>query len=98
MQIICDQCGAVIGSPTWQTLREGDIEYTYFICQECGSPYRICTTDSKLRKKIESYQKMAERLKTGTCTDAYRKRARKMKEDNVKRSRELTMQYPFPPK
>ena len=38
MEIICDRCGAVIPDPEWKTARDGDIEYTYFLCPPAEKP------------------------------------------------------------
>lgn len=37
MQIICDKCKAEI-HPQPETLRDGEIEHTFFRCPECGVP------------------------------------------------------------
>ena len=67
MEIICDQCGAVLPQPEWKTIRDGEFEHTYFVCDSCGAAYPFSVTDKRL------------------------------KEDNVKRSRELKEQHPLPP-
>ena len=97
MEMICDECGAVLGKPECKSLRKGDSEHTYFVCPECGSAFRISTSDGKLRKRIEDIKILAAKMKTGPCTEAFRKRVHRMKEDNVKRSRELAMLHPLAP-
>ena len=97
MEIICDRCGAVIPSPEWKTIRDGDIEHTYFLCPSCGEAYRISTTDGRLRGNIAKYADMASRLRSGRQSEQYIKRVRKLKEDNVKRSRELAEAHPLAP-
>ena len=97
MEIICDKCGAVIPQPEWKTIRDGDVEHTYFSCPDCGDIFRVSTTDGKLRRNIEKYMEMAARLKTGKCSEQFHKRVQKLKEENVKRSRELADAYPLAP-
>ncbi|MBR2188423.1 MAG: hypothetical protein IJ860_03285 [Eubacterium sp.] len=97
MGIICNVCGAVISNPKWKVIRDGEIEHTYLECPDCGEAYRISTTDKALRKRIEDYTKMAARLKKGRCTEAFHRRVQKLKETNVKRSRELGKAYPLAP-
>ena len=76
MEMICNKCGAVIPKPELKTIRDGEIEHTYFLCPDCGEAYRVSTTDKHLRKQ---------------------KRVQKVKEDNVRRSRELAKAYPLAP-
>lgn len=97
MEIICDGCGAVIPDPEWKTIRDGDIEHTYFLCPSCGEAYRVSTTDGRLRGNIEKYTQMAVRLKKGGCSEQYHRRVQKLKEENVKRSRELADGHPLAP-
>ena len=97
MEIICDQCGAVIPAPEWKTIRDGEIEHTYFVCDDCGAFYQFSVTDKKLREKIQKYKEMAQRLKERQCSESFQKRVQRLKEENVKRSRELQKQHPLPP-
>ena len=97
MEIICDRCGAVIPDPEWKTARDGDIEHTYFLCPSCGETYRAGTTDGRLRGDIVKYTRMAARLKKGNCSEQFHRRAQKLKEENVKRSRELAEAHPLAP-
>ncbi len=97
MEIICDKCGAVIPKPEWKTARDGEIEHTYFECPSCGEVYRSGTTDGKLRRSIARYMEMASRLKKGKCSEQYHRRVQKLKEENVKRSRELAEANPLAP-
>ena len=97
MEIICDGCGAVLPQPEWKTLRNGDIEHTYFVCDSCGAAFSVSVTDGKLRQNIQKYKEMAKRLKERQCSESFQKRVQRLKEDNVKRSRELKEQHPLPP-
>ena len=78
MEIICDQCGAVLAQPEWKTIRDGEFEHTYFVCDSCGAAYPFS-------------------VKERQCSESFQKRVQRLKEDNVKRSRELKEQHPLPP-
>ena len=97
MEIICDKCGSVVPEPEWKMVRDGEIEHTYFLCPSCGEPYRISTTDSRLRRNIEKYTETAARLKKGKCTEQYHRRVQKLKEENLIRSRELAAEHALAP-
>ena len=95
MEIICDECGKSISDPQWKKIMSGDLEYTYFTCDECGAAHPVCTTDSALRKNIKKYRKMAARIRKGRSSEAYQKRVQKLKTENITRSRELSEQHPL---
>ncbi len=97
MEIICGRCGAVIPDPEWKTIRDGDIVHTFFLCPSCGEPYRVSTTDGKLRGNIGKYTQMAARLKKEKCSEQFHRRVQKLKEENVRRSRELAEMHPLAP-
>ncbi len=97
MEIICETCGKVIPAPEWKTVRDGEIEHTYFVCAGCGSAYPVSVTDGRLRKRISDYEKMAVRLKEHKCSEQFQKRVQRLKEENVKRSRELAKEHPLAP-
>ena len=48
-------------------------------------------------QNIQKYKEMAKRLKERQCSESFQKRVQRLKEDNVKRSRELKEQHPLPP-
>ena len=97
MEIICDGCGAVLPQPEWKTLRDGDIEHTYFVCDACGAAFSVSVTDGKLRKRIEDYTKLAARIKKGHCAEQFHRKVQRLKEENVMRSRELAKLHPLAP-
>lgn len=97
MEIICEKCGAVIPYPEWKTIRDGEIEHTYFVCGDCGEAYQFSVTDRKLRGSIAKYKEMAQRLKEKKCSEAFQRKVQRLKEENVKRSRELRKEHPLPP-
>ena len=79
MEIICDGCGAVLSQPEWKTLRDGDIEHTYFVCDSCGAAFSVSVTDGKLRQNIQKYKEMAKRLKERQCSESFQKRVQRLK-------------------
>ena len=89
MELICNKCGKVIPKPDLKTIRDGEIEHTYFLCPGCGEAYRVSTTDKHLRKRIGDYDRMSARLKCGNCKKEYEKRMQRLKKENVIRSRDL---------
>ena len=95
MEITCDKCGKVIPDPGWETIRDGDIEHTFFICGSCGAIYQVCVTDGPLRRNIEKYTEMAQKLKEKQCSELFQWQVQKLKEENVKRSRELAALHPL---
>ena len=95
MQIVCDRCGADITDPEFPTVRHGDIERTWFVCKDCGAAYPVSVTDGQLRKSIETYMEMAGRLQRRKCSEEYHRRVQKLKEENVRRCRELLQVYPL---
>ena len=95
MEITCDKCGKMIPEPVWETVRDGDIEHTFFICNSCGAIYPVSVTDGPLRRNIEEYTKMAQRLKEEKCSESFQRQVQKLKKENVRRSRELAILHPL---
>ena len=71
MQIICEKCNAEI-HPQQETIRDGEIEHTFFRCPECGALYPVCATDEALRENIASYRDQGASIYHGSNT-IYRK-------------------------
>jgi len=92
MQIICDKCKAEI-HPQPETLRDGEIEHTFFRCPECGVVYPVCVTDEALRKDIAGYNRMRLLIQEQRCTEKFLRNAEALKQKNRKRTRELMEQY-----
>ena len=57
MKINCDNCGAVAETVKPESVRDGDIEHTFFRCPECGAVYPISATDTALRADITEYSR-----------------------------------------
>jgi len=95
MQIKCDKCAAVSESITPETCQDGDIEYTYFRCPDCGAVYPVCATDSALRSDIAEYSRMRNLIRVKPVKEEFIRRAEALKQKNMKRSQELMEQYPL---
>ena len=96
MQIICDKCKAEI-HPQPETLRDGEIDHTYFCCPKCGSAYPIAVTDAALRGDIARYNRMKAIIKARPQSRRFLRKTTELKEHNMKRCRELMEQYPLAP-
>ena len=97
MQIKCDRCGAVAETVTPETHQDGDIEYTFFRCPDCGTVYPVCATDSALRADIAEYSRMRSLIRVKPVKEEFIRRAEALKQKNMKRSQELMEQYPLAP-
>ena len=96
MQIFCDNCKAEL-HPKLEMVAEGDLVYTFFRCPSCGTAYLFSVTDTALRESIAVYENMkAESLKKRQ-TEEFRQKAKELKEQNKKRSRELMELHPLAP-
>ena len=97
MQIKCDKCSAVSESIMPETYLEGDIEFTFFRCPECGAVYPVCATDSSLRESIAEYTRMRNLIRVKPVKEFFIRRAEALKQKNLKRMRELMEQHPLAP-
>ena len=97
MEIRCDRCGAAVAAIQPETVRDGEIEYTFFRCPDCGEAYPICATDAALRKSIAEYSRMRQTIRTKPVKEAFIRRAETQKKKNLKRTRELMEQHPLAP-
>ncbi|MBQ1491159.1 MAG: hypothetical protein IIZ39_04310 [Blautia sp.] len=88
----CDFCGcAFIPGP--KTLRDGEIEYTFFNCPYCGKAHMIAVTDEGLRKNIAEYAGLAERNRKSRLPEEEQFRMQALKEANVNRAVVLRNRY-----
>ena len=97
MQIRCDKCSAVSESIMPETYLEGDIEFTFFRCPECGEVYPVCATDSALRADIAEYTRMRNLIRVKPVKESFIRRAEALKQKNLKRSQELMETHPLAP-
>ena len=97
MQIKCDKCSAVSESIMPETYMEGDIEFTFFRCPECGAVYPVCATDSALRESIAEYSRMRNLIRVKPVKESFIRRAEALKQKNLKQTRELMEQHPLAP-
>ena len=97
MQIKCDKCSAVSESIMPETYLEGDIEFTFFRCPECGEVYPVGATDSALRADIAEYTRMRNLIRVKAVKESFIRRAEALKQKNLKRSQELMETHPLAP-
>ena len=97
MQIQCDKCSAVSETVMPETYLEGDIEFTFFRCPECGEVYPVCVTDSALRADIAEYTRMRNVIRVKPVTETFIRKAEDLKQKNLKRTRELMAEHPLAP-
>jgi hypothetical protein len=95
MQIKCDKCSAASESVMPETYLEGDIEFTFFRCPECGEVYPVCATDSALRADIAEYSRMRNVIRVKPVTEQFIRKAEALKQQNMNRSKELMEQHPL---
>lgn len=95
MQIKCDKCGAVAETVMPETARDGDIEHIFFRCSDCGAVYFIAVTDEDLRKKLEEYSRRRQLIRIKPVTEQFIRVTEALKQENLKRCKELMEQYPL---
>ena len=97
MQIKGDKCSAVSETVMPETCLEGDIEFPFFRCLECGEIYPVCAKDSDLRLDIAEYTRMRNLIGVKPVKEDFIRRAEALKQKNIKRSRELMERHPLAP-
>lgn len=62
--IDCTKCGErfVLDDSCLGSIKEGDLEVTYFSCPACGERYHVLTSDSKMRELIERRKAVQEKI------------------------------------
>jgi len=95
MEIKCDNCGAVAETIMPETVKDGDTEYTFFRCPDCGAVYPIAATDDDLRKRIEEYNRRRELIRIKPVTEQFLRNTERIKQENIKRNRELMDLHPL---
>ena len=94
MEFLCDECSSLVDVTDQKTVRRDGIEARYFRCPSCGHVYTISVTDPALRAKVRELQKIMRRIQKGGVVDDYIRKAMRLKDENVKRCRELAVLYP----
>lgn len=84
----CDACGCAF-VPKSKSLREGEIEYTYFNCDYCGEAYIVSVTDTELRRGIRRYAALTKKLKGKPVTEQTLREVTALKNANMRRAAEL---------
>lgn len=97
MQIKCEKCSAVSEIVMPETFQDGDIEFTFIRCPECGEVYPVCATDSALREDIAEYTRMRNLIRSKPVKEDFIREAETLKQRNLKRTRELMEQHPLAP-
>ena len=95
MEIKCDNCGAVAETIMPETVKDGDTEYTFFRCPDCGAVYPIAATDDALRKSIAEYDHRRQLIRIKPVTEKFLRDTEALKQDNLKRCKELMEQHPL---
>ena len=95
MEIKCDKCGAVAETVMPESVRDGDIEYTFFRCPECGMVYPVAATDAALRANIAEYDRRRQQIRMKPVTEAFLRETETLKQANLKRCKELMEQHPL---
>lgn len=95
MEIKCDNCGAVAETIMPETVKDGDTEYTFFRCPDCGAVYPIAATDDALRKSIAEYDHRRQLIRIKSVTEKFLRDTEALKQDNLKRCKELMEQHPL---
>lgn len=80
MKIKYDKCGAINGRVTPETYTEGDIEFTFLRCPDCGEIYPVSVTDTALRADIAEYSRRRQMIRMKPVTEQYLQETEKLKE------------------
>ena len=88
----CDRCGAENEFAPLSRM-DGDLEVHFLRCGGCGAETVAAVSDSKLRDDVALYRTMAARIAAKRVSERFQRRVQRLKEQNVRRSRELRMQY-----
>ena len=95
MLIQCDKCSAVSETVMPETARDSDIEHTFFRCPDCRAVYPIAVTDDALRKSIVEYDRRRQLIRMKPVTEMFLRDTEALKQDNLKRCKELMEQHPL---
>ena len=95
MEIKCDNCGAVAETVMPESVRDGDIEHTFFRCLECGTIYPIAAMDTILRTDIAEYSRRRQLIRVKPVTESFLRETETLKQANLKRCKELMEQHPL---
>ena len=95
MQIKCDKCGAVAESVMPESVKDGDIEHTFFRCPDCKAVFPIGATDTALRASIAEYSRRRNLVRIKPVTEQFLRETEALKQENLKRCRELMELHPL---
>ena len=95
MEIRCDKCGAEAETLMPETVADGDIEHTFFLCPVCGAVYPIAATDAGLRAKIAEYSQRRQLIRIKPVKESFIRDTEALKQENLKRCKELMDLHPL---
>ena len=95
MKINCDNCGAVAETVKPESVRDGDIEHTFFRCPDCKAIFPIGATDTALRASIAEYSRRRNLVRIKPVTEQFLRETEALKQENLKRCKELMEQHPL---
>lgn len=71
MEIKCDHCGVVAETIMPETVKDGEVEHTFFRCPDCGVLYPISATDTMLRVAIAEYSRRRQMIRIKSATEIF---------------------------
>lgn len=95
MEIKCDKCGAVHDTVEPETVWDGEIKHTFFRCPDCDAVYPISATDTALRADIAEYSRRRQLIRIKPVTEQFLLETEALKQENLKRCRELMELHPL---
>ncbi len=95
MEIKCDHCGVVAETIMPETVKDGEVEHTFFRCPDCGALYPISATDTMLRAAIAEYSRRRQLIRVKPVTEQFLRETEALKQENLKRCKELMEQHPL---
>ena len=95
MQIKCDNCGSSTDRIIPETATDGDLEYTFFRCPDCGAAYPVAVTDADLRNRIAEYVRRQQQNRMKRQSEQFLRETEELKQKNIIRTRELMELHPL---
>ena len=93
MEIKCDHCGVVAETIMPETVKDCEVEHTFFRCSDCGAVYPISATDTALRTNIAEYSRRRQLIRVKPVTEQFLRETEALKQENLKRCKELMEQH-----
>lgn len=93
-KVTCNACAGEF-LPEIQTERRGVLEYQFFSCPYCNAPYLISVTDEELRREIQAYISVGERIRGGDSSRETLDEGTELLRRNVRRAGILKSLHPM---